>query len=205
MNKYEKKKNILQTLLEIGYIKSVLLVMFFTIVPLLIGFLMLKIPYISNKIAPKNMLEYFAFVYLIGIAVMGIAYLGYLCILIVSEIVKSITISIHAARIMQYLPLSKEDWERFDAKTDEEAIHILRDLVKTVGYRNDLKKCEELREQIAESYRAFLVFKYGKDYGVTFNNASSLVLCPDEDFDELLKNAYDNCNNEKRPFPNLIY
>ena len=194
MNRYEKKKNIIQTLLEIGCIKSVLLVMFFTIVPLLLGFLMLKIPYISNKIAPKNMLEYFAFVYLIGIAVIGIAYLGYLCILIVVEAIKSINISLHAARIMQYLPLSKEDWERFDAKTDEEAIHILRDLVKTVGYRSDLLKCNELRDQIAESYRAFLI--YEKANVIKFNNASGLVLCPDEDFDELLKNAHDPYNEK---------
>ena len=76
--------------------------------------------------------------------------------------------------------------------------------MKTVGYRSDLKKCEELRDQIANSYRAFLVFKYGKDYTVMFNEVSALVLCPDEEFDELLKNAYDNYNNENRAFPNLI-
>lgn len=205
MNKYEKKKNILQAMLEIGCIKSVLLVMFFTITPLLIGFLMLKIPYISNKIAPKNILEYFAFVYLIGIAVIGIAYLSYLCILIVVEAIKSINIALHAARIMQYLPLSVKDWKQLDAKTDEEAIFVLRDLVKKVGYRNDLKECNELREQIANSYRAFLVSKYGKDYPIAFNNASSLVLCADEDVHLLIKIGHDNCNNEKRPFPNLIY
>ncbi|MCR5144775.1 MAG: hypothetical protein K6B67_05645 [Lachnospiraceae bacterium] len=205
MNKYEKNKNILQALLEIGCIKSVLLIMFFTIAPLLIGFLMQKIPYISNKIAPKNMLEYFVFVYLIGLIVIGVAYGIYLCIVIVARIVNSISVNLYAARIMQYLPLSTEDWKRLNAKTDEEAIHILRDLVKTIGYRNDLKKCEELRDEIAESYRAFLIFKYGKDYTVTFNNASALVLCPDEEFDELLKNEYDNYNNEKRPFPDWIF
>ena len=205
MNKYEKNKNILQALLEIGCIKSVLLVMFFTIVPLLLGFLMLKIPYILNKAVPKNIAEHFALAYLIGIVIIGITYLGYLCVLVVAEIIKSISISLHAARIMQYLPLSTEDWKRLNAKTDEEAIHILRDLVKTIGYRNDLKKCDELREQIAESYRAFLVFKYGKDYTVTFNNASALVLSPDETFDELLQSAYDNYNNENRPFPGSIF
>lgn len=191
MNKYEKKKNILQTLLEINAVKTIFMVVSVIIAPLLIDLLMLKIPYILNKVALKNTVEYFASMYLIGLAAMGIAYLGYLCILIIARIVKSISISLHAAKIMQYLPLSKEDWERFDAKTDEEAIHILRDLVKTVGYRSDLKKCKELRDKIADSYRAFLLFRYEDTYIVKFNNASSLVVCSDEDFDELLKIAHD--------------
>ncbi len=189
MNRYEKKKNIIQALLEINAVRATLMVIGIVIVPFLIGFLMLKIPYILNVVAPKSAIQHFVLTYIIGLAVICIAYLGYLCILFVVEAIKSINISLHAARIMQYLPLSKEDWERLDAKTDEEAIHILRDLAKTIGYRSDLLKCEELRDQIAESYRAFLV--YEKANVIKFNNASGLVLCPDEDFDELLKNAHD--------------
>lgn len=189
MNRYEKKKNIIQALLEINAVRATLMVIGIVIVPFLIGFLMLKIPYILNVVAPKSAIQHFILTYLIGIVVIGIAYLGYLCILFVIEATRSTNRALHAARIMQYLPLSKEDWERLGAKTDEEAIHILRDLVKAVGYRSDLLKCEELRDQIAESYRAFLV--YEKAIDIKFNNASGLVLCPDEDFDELLKNAHD--------------
>ena len=105
------------------------------------------------------------------------------------HVVQGVMRDLRATKIMQYLPLSKEDWERFDVETDEDAIRVLRNLVKSVGFYDCLENCYELHGEIIASYHAFLTMKYG-EWDVIFDidddvlvDANDLVLCSDEDFD----------------------
>lgn len=187
MNQYKKKKNFLQALFEFDWVIGATIFLMVFVAPFFVGLLVMKIPGISVTKDPGT----FPFmVWLLGLCGVGV------CVAIVGIVLVLIpkaTRDFHAAKIMQYLPLTKEDWEQFDAKTDEDAVRVLRNLVKTIGFNDHLISCRELCYKITESYYAFLDFKYGNfDYLWNIDDdvladVTGLVLCLDSDFDTNLK------------------
>lgn len=223
MVQYKKKKNFLQTLFEFEWVKYVVSVLAIIVIPFPIGSLATKIPYLSELFAlnkfehPLSIVNRFAYVLLVyfcGATLIAICVAVVVIIMILKEVLipatfdiiidvaQSVMRDLHATKIMQYLPLTKEDWERFDVKTDEDAVHVLRNLVKTIGFNDDLINCFELRDRIVDSYRAFLNFKYvdrkfvhdfdGELICIDDNiliDVDYLILHPDSDkeFNELLE------------------
>lgn len=196
MNKYKKKKNFLQTLFKFDWVLGVIAFLAITVVPFLIGLPAMKIPYFTSHFASHFSTDVF-YSWLLGFTlelsvIMCVSFVILLKMLVPNAI-REIARDLHATKIMQRLPLSEDDWKQFDVKTDEDAVHVLRDLVKTIGFNDDLINCYELRDQITASYHAFLRLKYG-DWDIIFYinddvliGVDGLVLCSDADFDAELK------------------
>ncbi len=179
MNQYTKKKNFLQTLFEFGWVKCVTLFLAVLVVPFLIGLPVMKIPGATNTVVK---VPFVLLSWSLGLIVICACGLVVIVVMLLKELIPPIARDLHAAKIMQYLPLTKEDWERLDAKTDEDAVRVLRNLVKTVGFNDDLIDCYELRDQIIESYRAFLDFNHGNKKICI--DIIGLVLCSDAEFEQ---------------------
>ena len=202
MNQYKKKKNFLQALFKFGWVfnlvTGVTAFLMLTVVPFFVGLLVMKIPGISVTKDP-------CLIWLWGLCGMGVcaAVIGIVLVLVL-VLIPNVTRDFHAAKIMQYLPLAKEDWEQLDAKTDEDAVHVLRNLVKTIGFNDRLINCYELRNQITNSYHKFLDFKYGDwDYfwdidDDVLTNVANLVLCSDANFDASLKAERKNSRERRK-------
>ena len=206
MDKYKKKKSFLQMLFKFDWVLCVIAFLAITVVPFLIGLPAMKIPYFASYFASHFSTDVF-YSWILGFTLeLGIiACVSFVILLkmIMPDAIREIVRDLHAAKIMQRLPLSEDDWERFNAKTDEDAVHVLRDLVKTVGFNDDLIGCYELRDQIISSYHAFLHFKYG-DWSIIYNinddiliDVDELVLCSGVDFDAKLE-AEREKSREKR-------
>lgn len=111
------------------------------------------------------------------------------------------------AKVIQCLPITVDDWKKYDARTNEEAIETLRELVHGFGYSWRILHDREVMQKIEYSYNTYLDFVYGeneaaKDWNKILNNRcgyydTALVLCSDKEFDDELKLALER-REEKR-------
>jgi len=183
MNQYKKKMGFLRALFEFRWAICATIILTLFVAPFFVGALIMKIPCISVT-KPSLITSWFLGLCGVGVcvAIVGIAIIFKKVIL---NIIPKVTRDLHAAKIMQYLPRTKEDWKQFDAKTDEDAVRVLRNLVKTIGLNDNFIGCYELRNRIVGSYYTFLDFKYGNrnlahDVLIEIDD---LVLCSDADFE----------------------
>ncbi len=103
------------------------------------------------------------------------------------------------AKVIQCLPLTVDDWKKYDVHTNEEAVQTLRELVHGFGYSWRILHDREVIRKIETSYSAYLDFVYGEDEDakawnkITDNNPGYhdviLITCPDKEFDHKLKLA----------------
>ena len=201
MNKYEKKKNYAQALLEFESVKTVLVtiaVIAGACAMTFVGHLLLMTPLFElndeSSWAERRFDEF-----LIGSSVFLLGFLIVIGIETISEVIETIRTNLHAAKIIQYLPLTKEDWKAWNVKTNKEAVDVLRELVHSFGYSDDFCYCSALKNNIWRSYRSFLEFVYGDDDDRRrwneLSHIEDIVLCLDEDFEQTLKDSLDKREN----------
>lgn len=209
MNRYEKKRGYTKVLLEfesVRLILGVIIVVATAVAVTFVGHLLLMTPLrqvleledLANE--PWIICRFFEF--LIGFFAFLFGSPIVMEIINIPSKIKDIRTNLHAAKIMQYLPLKEEDWEKWNVKTNKEAIQTLRELVHSFGYTEDFYYCEALRNNIWHSYHSFLKSVYGDDSdGRIWNELASIeniILCTDDDFKRILQRSLDMRENLRR-------
>ncbi len=201
MNKYEKKKNYIQALLEFESVKTVLgtiAVIAGACAMTFVGHFLLTTP-LLQPLNSESWAECRFMELMIGFSVFGLGFIIVMGIESIPSVIETIRTNLHAVKIIQYLPLTIEDWEAWNVKTNKEAIQTLRDLVHSFGYTDDFCHCDALRNNVWRSYRSFLELVYGDDddrrrWNELFH-IEDVVLCSDEDFELTLKRSLDAREN----------